>query len=348
MQLGVDKYISKPESNGHLPTRSLVSLDLVNMFNAISREELRGIIANEFPSLERFTDMLYEKPGETYVRMSDGSWSVIAVEEGFSQGCPLSPVFAALVLNVILKKIQPELDQRARDRVNDGDYGDDNRGSVGLLMAYVDDVNALLHHKDVRWFLERFVELAQPRGGVLNTMKTRILTSTSHNSVIAKLISSNDASTRVAGMELDRAVTDYSRTNNKEGGFTKVEVVDGLRVLGAPIGSPSFCAEFLASALRKASSDSRKILEGLEDVQSMVRVYNMCTTHKLTHLFGTDVIQTPTESLPKNYFLWNSAMTKGFSEMTNSFFQSAIESEPLPPHAELITSMSVKSGGLGL
>ena len=43
-----------------------------------------------------------------------------------------------------------------------------------------------------------------------------------------------------------------------------------------------------------------------------------------------------------------SAMTKGFSEMTNIFLQSAIESEPLPPHAELITSMSIKSGGLGL
>ena len=42
--------------------------------------------------------------------MGDGSWSVIAVEEGFSIGCPLSPVFVALVLNVILKKIQPELE----------------------------------------------------------------------------------------------------------------------------------------------------------------------------------------------------------------------------------------------
>ena len=46
--------------------------------------------------------MLYEEDGETYVRMGDGSWAVIDVTEGFSQGCPLSPVFAALVLNTIL------------------------------------------------------------------------------------------------------------------------------------------------------------------------------------------------------------------------------------------------------
>ena len=101
-------------------------------------------------------------------------------------------------------------------------------------------------------------------------------------------------------MDLDNAVSTYSRTSSSDRAYTKVEVVDGLRVLGAPIGSPTFCATFLADALLKASADSKKILAGLDDVQSMVRVYNMCTTHKLTHLFGTDVIQTPTELLPNN------------------------------------------------
>ena len=36
IRLGVDKYISQPELAGRLPTRSLVSLDRVNVFNAIS------------------------------------------------------------------------------------------------------------------------------------------------------------------------------------------------------------------------------------------------------------------------------------------------------------------------
>jgi hypothetical protein len=58
MQLGVEKYISDRESSGRLPSRALVSLDIVNMFNAISRERLREIIAADFPSLEGFADML--------------------------------------------------------------------------------------------------------------------------------------------------------------------------------------------------------------------------------------------------------------------------------------------------
>jgi len=59
MQLGVDKYNTEPEQCNNLPTPALASLDLVNMFNAISREELREIVANDFPALEGFADMLY-------------------------------------------------------------------------------------------------------------------------------------------------------------------------------------------------------------------------------------------------------------------------------------------------
>eukprot|EP00956_Cyclotella_meneghiniana_P041000 scaffold211404_cov36-Cyclotella_meneghiniana.AAC.3 len=348
MQLGVDKFITEPEEKKHLPTRALVSLDIVNMFNAVSREELREIIARDFPTLEGFADMLYEENGETYVRMGDGSWAVIDVEEGFSQGCPLSPVFAALVLNSILTKLQPQLEARAKARAAAGDKGDDGHGGVGLVMAYVDDVNALLHHDDVHWFLKEFVKLATPRGGVLNTFKTRILTSTSGVSLTDRMAQSQQQITRDIGQDLETAIATYSTTKDSDGNVVKVEVTDGLRVLGAPIGSTSFCRNFLLSALSKAKADSSKILDGLDDVQSMVRVYSMCTVHKLTHLFGSDVINTAPDNLPTNYFLWNSNLTSEFSNMTNSFIQAAIGSEPLPQHAEIITSMSIKSGGLGL
>ena len=177
--------------------------------------------------------MLYQKHGETYVRMADGSWCIISVKEGFLQGCPLSPVFTTLVLNVILRTLQPEIEARAKARFNSGDTGDDSKGSIGLLMAYVDDVYALLHHNNINWFLKRFVELAQPRGRVLNTMKTRILTSTSNASVIARMTSSLDEATRQTGRDLHIAVSNYSRTTDSNSTLTKVEVADGLGVLSA-------------------------------------------------------------------------------------------------------------------
>ena len=81
-QSRVEKYISDRESSGKLPSRALVSLDILNMFNEISRETLCEIIATNFPSLEGFADMLYEEDGETYVKIEDGSWAVIPVIGG--------------------------------------------------------------------------------------------------------------------------------------------------------------------------------------------------------------------------------------------------------------------------
>ena len=175
MQLGGDKYISEPEAEEKLPPRALVSLDIINMFNAISREDFRSIVATVFPRIEAFADMLYKESEETYVKMEDGSWAVIKVEEGFSQGCPVSPVFAAIVLNAILRKIQPHLEARARLWLSEGHPGDDGHGTLGLIMAYVDNVNVLLHHDDIEFFLDEFTRLARPRGGILNTTKTRIM-----------------------------------------------------------------------------------------------------------------------------------------------------------------------------
>eukprot|EP00956_Cyclotella_meneghiniana_P012275 scaffold17443_cov38-Cyclotella_meneghiniana.AAC.6 len=56
--LGVDKYITQKENQNELPTRALVSLDIKNMFNAVSRERLREIISEKFPTLEDFSDLI--------------------------------------------------------------------------------------------------------------------------------------------------------------------------------------------------------------------------------------------------------------------------------------------------
>jgi hypothetical protein len=50
------------------------------MFNAVSRERLREIISEKFPTLESFADVIYEEPGETFVRLKNGEWTVISLE----------------------------------------------------------------------------------------------------------------------------------------------------------------------------------------------------------------------------------------------------------------------------
>ncbi|KAL7502262.1 hypothetical protein ACHAXN_000775, partial [Cyclotella atomus] len=347
LQLAVDKYIISNESANRLPTRALVSLDIRNMFNAISRERLREVISTKFPPLEPFADLIYDGVGETFVKLEDGTWTVIAVNEGFSQGCPASSVFAAIVLNEILTQLHKDFALRAAPRKSTSAPGDDNDGTLALTLAYVDDCNSLLHLNDVKFFLDRFVQLASPLGAILNTEKTRILTATNGTPVTRTLLTSKVPHEVATGHSLQQAISMYSRKPTPTG-FEPVEVVDGLRVLGSPVGSPSFCQAFLHSALTKATNDATKITTSLDSLQTILRLYSVCTVHKLTHLFGCDVLNTDFTSLPRDIHLYNSNLTDNFSQMTETILTDITNSISLPTHAHIIANMSIKQGGLGL
>ena len=165
------------------------------------------------------------------------------MKEGVNQGCPLSSIFAALVLNTILKPLDKALQDRAKTRLLLGDSGDDGQGSITHLLAYVDDNNALVPHQDIKFCIEKFEELAAPLGCKLNPSKTRILTSCNGSSILPALHSSNPA----LASSISSAIAKYSvssTTNNSTTTTTPVEVTDGLRVLGAPVGSDSFATSF--------------------------------------------------------------------------------------------------------
>ena len=132
LRIGVEKYIGNQEAVGLLPTRALVSLDIRNMFNAISRHQLRDIVKADFPLLEAFVS-LYEQQGTTRIKMTDGTWRDIAVQEGFSQGCPLSPILAAIVLVHILRQVDTVLKKKAATRQKSD--SDDGMGSITAMMA---------------------------------------------------------------------------------------------------------------------------------------------------------------------------------------------------------------------
>lgn len=348
IQLAVDKYIIEPENANSLPTRSLVSLDITNMFNSISREKLREVIAHKFPSLESFADLIYDGAGETFVKLENGQWTSIPVQEGFSQGCPASPIFAAIVLNEIISQLYPELEARAASRLANGISGDDGLGSLAILLAYVDDVNCVIHHDDIEFFLRRFTELASPLGAVLNTDKTRILTTTTNSSLVQTLLNHDDLSLVIKGKQLEQTIAKYSTSKLDDGSRIAVEVTDGLRILGVPIGSTSFCSNFILKALQKADSDASKLLSKLDDLQTILRLFSTCTANKVTHLFGCDVYNSNPDELPNAFFLWDSPLTTKFDTMTANLLENITNSQALPIYSQIISNMSINQGGLGI
>ena len=150
------------------------------------------------------------------------------MKEGVNQGCPLSPIFATLVLHRVLKPLDFKLRQRAADRLARGLPGDDGFGSLTHLFAYMDD--------NIQFFCEEIERLGTPRGCFVNPFKTRILTSCNGESSLPKLHLSNSP----LADTIKRTIATYSITKKPDDTTSPIELVDGFRLLGTPIGSPVF------------------------------------------------------------------------------------------------------------
>lgn len=348
MRMGVEKFISKPEDNLELPSRALISIDIKNMFNAVSREELRRIIKEHFPILEPFADLLYDDFGKVFAKREDGTWLELAVEEGFSQGCPISPIFGALVLGVILEKVYKDLNKRVQDRLNEGETLDDDNGGVSITMAYIDDVNALVPLEDVKFFLDKFKMYGEELGGFMNTEKTKIMTSTSNSSLVTRLQDSSDIVKNLLADDLESAIATYSRKKREDKTIIPHEVTDGLRVLGAPIGNTAFCQEYHSKQMNKAESSALRLLDGLEDHQTILQVFRTCTATKMTHLFASDVICHTSHPSPEYWDIWESPMSHRFDNMTNNLLSTLSGVPSIPDASIFMASMATKYGGLGI
>eukprot|EP00957_Ditylum_brightwellii_P040052 3030847-Ditylum_brightwellii.AAC.1 len=109
----------------------------------MSRTKLRKIFHSKFPHLVPLFDILYCKANKVYFHPSDGTLDLIYQVEGYAQGCPLSAVFAALVLGELLQDIDKDLLLCCKSRLNQIDCGfSESAGFIG-------DVSNCLLHEDV-------------------------------------------------------------------------------------------------------------------------------------------------------------------------------------------------------
>ena len=97
MQLQVEKYISLPQSKNFLPSRAAVFFDLTNQFNSVSREAFFKVITDSIPEILPLTTLFYKQAGTVHHKWADGTWRTLLMEEGTSQGCPLSPILPHLL-----------------------------------------------------------------------------------------------------------------------------------------------------------------------------------------------------------------------------------------------------------
>jgi hypothetical protein len=115
-----------------------------------------------------YFDLLYTSPNTCWYKSAEsGYFRKFLQNEGFAQGCPMSGGFAALVLSILLRKINNELQEQHTP--------DTTEAPAPHTTSFVDDTNLFLPSEKVEWFTSRFAELGKPLGIKLNLQKTKLL-----------------------------------------------------------------------------------------------------------------------------------------------------------------------------
>jgi hypothetical protein len=193
MQLQVKKYISTPMSNNLPPTWAAVFFELTNMFNSVTRHLFFQVIAKSFPEILPVMALFYNQASTVHHKWADRTWRALLMEESVSQGCPLSPTFASLVVAELLEPVDHLLKQRATEQLFSSNHGNDSNRGVTQLLGYVNDVSACTPPDDLQFLCKQFNQLGSQLGCFVNPMKTRILTSTSGTSPPAAICLTNPA-----------------------------------------------------------------------------------------------------------------------------------------------------------
>ncbi len=343
----MEKYITLPQSKNILPSRAAVFFDLTNQFNSVSLEAFFKVIEDSFPKILLLTTLFYEQAGTVHHKWADGTWRTLLMKEGVSQGCPLSPIFASLVVSTLLQPLDIKLRERAATRLRNGDPGDDGLGGITHLLGYVDNVSACVPLKDLQFLCNRFTTIGAPLGSFVNPMKTCILTSISGHSPIPDLHHINPTLANT----ISDTISKYStRPNDIDilGPPLPAEFITGFRLLGSPAGSPAFAREYFNTQLIDIQTCITTMSNAITDQHTRPRLFSQCLIQKIPHLLGCDVLyHYDTDEPPPDWTNWNGSLTSGTNHIIARFISDTIGVTTLPHHALLIAQLSLSAGELG-
>jgi hypothetical protein len=151
-----------------------------------------------------------------YKSAESGYFRKFLQNEGFTQGCPMSGGFAALVRSILLRKINNELQEQHTPNTTEA--------PAPHTTSCVDKTNLFLPLEKVEGFTSRFAELGKPLGIKLNLQKTKLL------------IGSNTYLT-----------PSHQTIINHLSNILQPENIlyDGCKLLGQAIGTSNFVNEFM-------------------------------------------------------------------------------------------------------
>ena len=307
------------------------------MFNNVSRTEARKILLSDeatSPLLPLF-DLLTSHPCNSWYFNENKEPNHLKQDEGFPQGCPLSPLFSCLVLLALTNQINKEQAQRAATRKRSGDTGNDGRGGKAHTASIMDDTSVCLPHCDLPWFLHRFKELGEPLGIIMNHSKTKILTTTT-NKPSAKTLSPP------AQQHIEEALSFLAPQAPDT-----AEITTGVRFLGQPVGSKKFAQEYINQRLDKMN-DTMNQINQLHDLQTQHTLFKYSLVASIMHLLPSDItLANPATDTRST--LWSSETTRKTDQLTKRFLAmlTSLGEDDISKTSTIIAALPQRLGGLG-
>lgn len=239
------------------PDWLFLQLDFRNAFNTISRSLIEQQLQSSFPSLLPY---FYSRYGRaTLIQVGDSG--VIQSTSGVHQGDPVGPFFFALGLAAVMRFTPGPVEEAQRLPSSP------SHTPSGLFLAYLDDTVVCGPPDEVVASLNSFLEAARAlNSGLEINVHKSVLWSPSRSPGESK-----------AAMEgADTSLLNISALSTPERD-------EGLVLLGAPIGSPTFVKDFVRAAPRDLESALQRVLR-MKSTQCRVLLLRYCAVPKINFL----------------------------------------------------------------
>jgi hypothetical protein len=272
-----------------------IKVDLSNAFNNVSRAHFIDIVAELLPEMYEWVRWCYESQSD----LTYGDY-VIPSKEGVQQGDPLGPLLFALVIQKVINRIQADLAK-----------------GVNVNLWYLDDGTLGGHPDTVFRAMKILVQDGPALGLFLNASKCEILSHPGAANAAKRLQTMLEA-------ELGTKVPN-----------DKLFLDGNYCMLGAPIGSPAFCASYVREHSLKPATESLTMAKKIHDPQVAHALLRRCAGFgQLVHAIRATPPSDNMQELCTEF-------DKDMLEAVLSFIG------PVDPKAYPQIRRSTKTGGLG-
>ena len=291
--------------NAHLemhPDHVDISCDARNAFNSWCRTRLWQPLLTTFPAIYALCKLIYGSPSDVVFFEEGVGLTSILNAVGSRQGCSLGSLLYCLAIHPLLLKLQ-------------GEFPD-----LLILAYYCDDVHIVGPPELAIPAYRRWAQLySQALQGELRDEKGKAYAPNVPEHVLNEL----GLPTFAPG----------STTQPGEMPYTQA----GLRILGAPVGSPEFCLKF-SEELVDAVSAELGILGRMPSLQSQHTIATKSSVHRITHLLRT---------IPGGELDMYGPLAAAYDAAVLAVPARICKNVSLPQTAARIAQQPLGSGGLG-